>query len=130
MVVWLTRYVMRLNTSKLKLFFVAIVASCFLFLHVYFFSPILISLFMTIFFSINIIIIAFGFNGVGLFFITCTAFYFISFALVGGILGVHYLLNDGLIFMNHNVMLTAKNMYGDDIHLAFILICVTLIWLF
>lgn len=130
MVLWLTRYVMRLNTSKWKLFFGAIVASCFLFLQVYLFSQLLISLLMKILFSIIIIIITFGYKGVGSFFRTWTAFYFISFALGGGILGVHYLLNDGLIYMNHKVMLTAKNMYGDDIHLAFILICFPLIWLF
>ena len=130
MVLLLTRYVMRLNTSNWKIVFGATIASCFLFLQVYLSSQLLLSLFMKVILSIIIIIITFGYKGGGSFFKTWTAFYFISFALGGGILGVHYLLNDGLSYTNHKVMLTAKNMYGDDVHIAFILICFPLIWLF
>src|SRR5699024_3835879 len=127
MVLWLTRYVMRLNTSKWKLFFGAIVASCFLFLQVYLFSQLLISLLMKILFSIIIIIITFGYKGVGSFFRTWTAFYFISFALGGGILGVHYLLNDGLIFMNYKVMLTANKLYYGCVHNILVLMDIYLV---
>lgn len=131
MILLLTGYVMRLTTSKWKIIFGATAASCLLFLQVYLFEQLLFSLLMKIMFSIIIIIITFGYRGVGSFLRTWTAFYFITFALGGGILGVHYLLEDGMLsYTNHKLMLTAKNMYGDEVHIALILIGFPLIWLF
>src|SRR5699024_12368378 len=122
MVLLLTRYVMRLNTSNWKIVFGATIASCFLFLQVYLSSQLLLSLFMKVILSIIIIKITFGYKGGGSFFKTCTAFYFISFALGGGILGVYYLLNDVLSYTNHKVMFTVKTRLGDAVHIEYIVI--------
>lgn len=130
MILLLTRYLVRSNTSKKRILFSTLIASFIIFFQGHLSNSLLFSLSIKILYSMVIILVAFGYGGIISFIKKWTLFYFISFSIGGAILGVHYLLEDVLIYGNHQMMLTAENIYGEEIHLSFILVAFPIFWYF
>lgn len=130
MILLLTRYFIRSNSSKKRIILATFVASFFVLFQAYLSTGILSSLLIKLLYSIMIIIVAFGYDGVIPFIKKWTLFYFVSFSIGGAILGLHYLVEDVFIYGKQQMMLTAENIYGEEVHLTFILIAFPVFWYF
>lgn len=83
-----------------------------------------------ILYSIGIILITFGFKGIQSLFKTVGVFYFTSFSIGGGMFGLHFLFEDMFTYENSRLLLTTHNIYGDEFHLMFIVICFPILYFF
>src|SRR5690625_324073 len=130
MILLLTNYMIRSNTSKKRLLFGSIIATLLVPLQLLYPNFLVNSLWGKISYSVGIMLFTFGWRGILALCKTVGVFYFISFAIGGGMLGFHYLLEDVFTYSKSSLFLTAQNIYGDDIHLPFVVISFPLLWLF
>ena len=130
MILILTNYMIRSHTSKVRLLLGSVLATLLVPLELFYPETMITSLYGKILYSIGIILFTFGWRGILALCKTVSIFYFISFAIGGGMLGVHFLLDDMFTYSNSSLFLTTQNIYGDDIHLLFILITFPIFWLF
>lgn len=130
MILYLTSYVLRISITKKKLFLGTIFATSIVPLQLYVSSVFLHSMIGKLTYSLIIILIAFGWKGIVTFCKSVSVFYFTSFAIGGGMLGLHYLFYDLFSFQHQVLLLTTTNLHGQEIHLSFIVISFPLIWYF
>lgn len=79
-----------------------------------------------ILFSIGMILVSFGFIKGILFIKTLLVFYFSTFMVGGGIVGLHYLFQSSVMYTN-GVLITMSNGFGDPISWIFVCVCLPVI---
>jgi stage II sporulation protein GA (sporulation sigma-E factor processing peptidase) len=82
-----------------------------------------------IIFSMMMVWIAFGFYRFSYYFQSLLTFYFVTFMIGGGMIGVHYLLQVEMSYLD-GVLMTNTNGFGHPISWLFVLIGFPLLWIF
>lgn len=80
-------------------------------------------------FSVMMVWIAFGFYRFSYYFQSLLTFYFVTFMVGGGMIGVHYLLQVEMSYLD-GVLMTNTNGFGHPISWLFVLIGFPLLWIF
>lgn len=116
----LTAYLLKRKWKWFRIFLGALLGSSLVFFAIYgiFIQPI-----YKIILSIGIIITTFGFVQLKLFVKTLFFFYLSTFAVGGGIIGLHYLLQSNISYVN-GISTTVSNGYGDPISWGFVIIMI------
>jgi|SRR5690625_1957418 len=127
MILLLTHYLIRSVRSKKRIILGSVFATLFVPLQMY---GLITSGWVKIVYSIGIILVTFGWQGILTFCKTIGVFYFISFSIGGGMFGFHYLLSDLFAYSDQRLFLTAHNIYGDEVNLMFLFISFPIVWLF
>ncbi|WP_281252773.1 sigma-E processing peptidase SpoIIGA [Halobacillus hunanensis] len=129
MILYLTQGLTRAKTTNKRLAVAALFASCIVPITVYMPHIWLTSALGKLFFSLFIIYMAFSFKSIQSFFIQWLTFYFVTFAIGGALLGIHFFLNSRIEFDGSNII-TFSSGYGDPV--SWVLVCVgfPLSWLF
>lgn len=130
MILYLTSYLLRSNVTKWSLCIGTLLATALVPLQLYFSAFLFHHIVGKLLFSIFIVFVVFGWKGMMFFLKSISTFYFTSFTIGGGMLGVHYLFQDLFSLTHHPLLLTTKNMHGQDIHLLFVVIMFPLLWFF
>lgn len=121
----LTRHV----TSRWRLLFGAFIATLIVPATIYYPNSFFTTVSGKIIFSIVIIISSFKIATSKQFIKLFFSFYFISFSLGGGLIAIHFLLNESF-FMNSQGILTYETGFGGLINWLFVLLSFPLVWLF
>ncbi|MDC3416472.1 sigma-E processing peptidase SpoIIGA [Aquibacillus salsiterrae] len=129
MILMLTQYITKANTSRLKLLFGAFIASVIVPITLFFPNSLLTAPMGKIIYSLFIILCTFGYENTRQFLKKLLFFYFISFVLGGGLIALHFLLNKQM-YTNGSGVLTYQTGYGDQISWLFIGFGFPLIWYF
>src|SRR5690625_5006756 len=132
MLLSLTKYLARVHTTKNRLLFGTMIATALVPIIIYFPNSFLNTMIGKGMYSIIIILCTFGWKGIQQVIKNVFVFYFISFAVGGGLFGLHYLVQGAFTHQtnNNNFLLYVKNVYGDEMSLLIIVIGFPLIWLF
>lgn len=130
MILMLTRYFVRSNRSKKRIIYGSIVASLLVVIEMYLPLSSMFNFVSKIMYSIIIVIITLGWNGIMSLCKHIGVFYFTSFSIGGGMFGFHYLLKDMFTYHAESPFLTVRNIYGEDIQLMFVVVSFPLIWFF
>lgn len=130
MILMLTRYFIRSNRSRKRIVYGAIIASLLVVIEMYLPLTVRFGLISKVMYSILVIMITFGWNGIPTLCKHVGVFYFTSFSIGGGMFGFHYLLKDMFTYHAGSPFLTVRNIYGEDIQLMFVVISFPLIWFF
>lgn len=80
-------------------------------------------------FSIIIVLSAFGFRNIRLFLRQILLFYFVTFAMGGGLFGLYYFLNQQILVSN-GVIVTYQTGFGDGVSWLFVCIGFPIVWIF
>lgn len=129
MLLMLVQILARNATRKVRLFFGAFIASCIVPLTIFYPNSFLDHFVGKMFYSLLIIFSTFGFKNLYRFIKLTLLFYFVSFAIGGGLMAIHFFLQrpitvtlDGVITFNQG--------YGDPVSWLFVIIGFPIIWLF
>lgn len=125
----LTSLFVKRESQLRRLIFGAFIASLIVPLTIIFPNYPFSTFFGKIIYSLFIVLCAFPFKSLSSFLHTLFSFYFISFIVGGGLIGVHYLINNPISMIN-NSLVTFNKGYGDPISWLFVLICFPFIALF
>lgn len=125
----LTQYVAKDNTRFLRIVFGAFIASLLVPVTLYYPNTFFTTVIGKLLYSILIILCAFRVKAFAHFGKLILLFYFMSFAIGGGLIGLHFMLNNPVI-MNPNGILSFHSGYGDPVSWLFILIGFPIIWIF
>lgn len=79
--------------------------------------------------SCAMVVLAFGFHRFRTFFSTLCTFYFVSFAIGGGMLGAYYFFQSNVIFQDQ-VILTNSTGFGSPVGWMFVIIGFPIVWYF
>ncbi|WP_233879129.1 sigma-E processing peptidase SpoIIGA [Virgibacillus halodenitrificans] len=129
MLLMLTQLLARHSTRKIRIFFGAFVASLLVPISLYFPDSFIISVPGKLIYSFLIIICTFGIGSLNRLAKLVSLFYFITFTIGGGLLGIHFLFKNP-IGVSANGILTFNSGYGDPISWLFVVIGFPVIWLF
>ena len=121
MLLMLTKAVIRDQTKNTRLLFGAFVASLLVPISIYFPDSFFTSLIGKFLYSILIVLTAFRFHSVYQMGKLFVLFYFISFAVGGGLIGLHY-LTQSTFQLSTNGILTFNGGYGDPVSWLFVII--------
>lgn len=125
----LTAIVLKRKMNKLRMIIAALVGSSIVILM---FSPLA---FMAthpigkMLISIVMALTAFGFKRFSYFFQGLLTFYFVTFLVGGGMIGVHYFLQEEMTYLD-GILMTNSNGFGHPISWLFVLIGFPSLWLF
>lgn len=117
----ITQSLMRDNTKKIRIVIGAFVASFIVPITLYYPHSVLTTWYGKLGYSLVIILCTFKFSSVYRLLKIWVVFYFISFAIGGGLIGVHYLLHSPMI-PTANGLVTFNQGYGDPISWLFVII--------
>ncbi|HEX6594848.1 MAG TPA: sigma-E processing peptidase SpoIIGA [Bacillota bacterium] len=129
MLLLLTQALAREKTRKTKLIFGAVVASLLVPITIYYPHSFLTSVWGKLLYSVFIIMCAFRFSSIQRTIKLLFLFYFISFAIGGGLIATHFLLAQPIDASQGSVFTFHKG-YGDPISWSFVIIGFPLAWLF
>ncbi|MGM8364216.1 sigma-E processing peptidase SpoIIGA [Virgibacillus sp. W0181] len=129
MLLMLTQALAKDNTKKIRIIIGSFIASLLVPISIYFPGTFFTTFFGKIVYSVIIILSAFQFISVNKVLKLLFLFYFTSFAIGGGLIGVHFLLQD-TYQLSENGFLTFQGGYGDPISWMFVIIGFPFIWLF
>lgn len=129
MLLMLTGAIIKIRIHKRRLLFGAFIASLIVPVTFYFPDFFLTSLYGKVGFSIIIILSTFGWNSLARVLKLLVTFYFVSFAIGGGLIATHYMLQSS-VDISSTAILTVNQGYGDPISWIFILIGFPASWLF
>ncbi|WP_179298819.1 sigma-E processing peptidase SpoIIGA [Evansella halocellulosilytica] len=121
MLLLLTAIVLKRDLRKFRLILGAFFASFYV---IFLFTPfqeVAVNPFAKGFYSILIVLITFGFHRFRLFIQAWLMFYFVNFAVGGGLLGLHYFIQADMDFI-HGTFATQTSGFGSPISWAFVLI--------
>jgi stage II sporulation protein GA (sporulation sigma-E factor processing peptidase) len=125
----LTAIILKRKVKKIRLLLSALIGSSIvLFLLTPYFSVVSHPL-IKLLFSIVMILVAFGFKRFRYFFQSLLTFYFATFLLGGGMLGVHYFMSSDIELIN-GVVATKSSGLGSPISWTFVLIGFPILWYF
>lgn len=127
--IFLTKAILLDHTKTIRNIFGALVASFIVPLSLYHPNSFFTTVLGKFLYSVLIILSAFKFLGVYRFLKTLMVFYFLSFAIGGGLFAIHFMFQqpfamtaDGIITLNHG--------YGDPISWLFVVIFFPVVWIF
>ncbi|MFD1849139.1 sigma-E processing peptidase SpoIIGA [Oceanobacillus bengalensis] len=129
MLLMLTQALARDSTRKIRVVFGALVASLIVPVTLYFPDSFFTSVIGKLLFSLFIILCSFGFITIYRFFKLLLLFYFTTFAIGGGLLGLHFLFSNP-VTLSSGVFSTVNHGYGDPVSWLFVIIGFPLVWLF
>ncbi|WP_255822214.1 sigma-E processing peptidase SpoIIGA [Halobacillus shinanisalinarum] len=129
MILYLTQGLTRAKTTNKRLFAAALFASCIVPITVLMPNVWLTSAIGKLFFSLIIIYIAFSVKSIQSFLIQWLTFYFVTFAIGGGLLGIHFFLNSHIEF-DGSSMITFSSGYGDPVSWVFVCVGFPVSWVF
>lgn len=125
----LTKTLANEETKKKRLLFGAFIASLIVPISLYFPNAFFSTVIGKFFYSIIIILCTFRFKTIYRMVHLLLLFYFLTFAMGGGLLATHYLFNHPIILSNGKI-LTFQSGYGDPISWIFLMIGFPMVWLF
>lgn len=105
-----------------RLIFGTVIATLFVPLVLYFPHTLLNTLIGKALYSILIMLSAFGFQSIAIFFKRLLMFYFVSFVIGGGLFALHYLLEAPTRNNTNQLLFYVSNIYGDQISLVILFI--------
>lgn len=129
MILMLTHSFAKATNHRFRVMVGAIVASLLVPLHVLFPDALWSTPPGKLIFSVFIVLAAFGYKNIRLFARQLFLFYFISFAIGGGLFGIYYMLNDA-IHVSTGMIVTYQSGFGDGVSWLFVFIGFPLVWLF
>ena len=129
MILLLTQSITRDNSRKFRIIIGAFVASCLVPISLFLPNSIIISPVGKGIYSLIIVATAFGLKNFRQFLQRLLTFYFVSFALGGGLIALHFMLGHQMDASNNGI-LTFQTGYGDQISWIFVGIGFPIIWLF
>jgi len=129
MLLMLTQILSKDNTGRLRLAFGAFIASIIVPISLYYPDTFLTTVIGKLLFSMVIILSAFRFTTIYQSIKQLLLFYFITFTVGGGLIGIHFLLKKPII-LSSNGLLEVNNQLGDPVSWLFIMIGFPLVWLF
>src|SRR5690625_2063434 len=127
MILLLTKLLVRTDTRWYRILIGTIFASLLVPFTIFFPDTLLTKPFGKLLYSILIVLCTFGFHSFHSLGKRLFVFYFVSFAIGGGLFGIHFLLNSSLSNID---IVYPNNIYGNEISLLFLLIGFPLICLF
>ncbi|MGP4106898.1 sigma-E processing peptidase SpoIIGA [Virgibacillus sp. L01] len=129
MLLMLTQALAKDSTQKVRILLGAFIASLLVPLSIFYPNSFFTSVIGKLIYSIIIILCAFQFRSIYRMIKLLLLFYFTTFAIGGGLIGIHFLLQDP-IGLSANGILTFNSGYGDPISWLFIVIGFPLVWIF
>ncbi|RDW17920.1 sigma-E processing peptidase SpoIIGA [Oceanobacillus chungangensis] len=129
MLLLLTQALSRENSRKRSILLGAFIASLLVPITIYFPDSFITSVFGKILYSALIIFSTFGYRSIYRFFRLLLLFYFTTFAIGGGLIGLHFLIQNP-IGMSENSLLTFTSGYGDPVSWLFVVVGFPIVWLF
>lgn len=129
MLLLLTDKLAKLHTSRYRLAFGAFVASLIVPLSIYYPNSFFTSVIGKVIFSIIIILSSFGFKTIYRLVKLVTLFYLMSFAVGGGLIALHFLIQQP-ITVSETGFVTYNKGFGDPLSWLFIVVCFPLVWIF
>ncbi|MFB4167585.1 sigma-E processing peptidase SpoIIGA [Virgibacillus sp. JSM 102003] len=129
MLLMLTQALAKDSTQKVRIFFGAFIASLLVPLSIFYPNSFFTSVIGKLIYSIIIILCAFQFRSIYRMIKLLLLFYFTTFAIGGGLIGIHFLLQNP-IGISANGILTFNSGYGDPISWLFIVIGFPFVWIF
>lgn len=129
MILLLVKALTRDNSSKIRICFGAFVASLIVPISVFYPLSFFTSVIGKLIYSIFIILCTFGFKTVFKVLKLLSMFYFLTFAIGGGLLATHFFLADTVALTKSGVV-TFDDGYGTSISWIFILLGFPIVWLF
>ncbi|WP_026559440.1 sigma-E processing peptidase SpoIIGA [Bacillus sp. J37] len=125
----LTAIVLKRKTNKLRMVLAALIGSSIV---IMMFTPLA---FLAnhplgkMFISVLMVLTAFGFKRFRFFFQGLLTFYFVTFLVGGGMIGIHYFLQQEMTYLE-GVLMTNSTGFGHPISWLFVLIGFPVLWLF
>ncbi|MFG6148995.1 sigma-E processing peptidase SpoIIGA [Halobacillus sp. B23F22_1] len=129
MILFLTQGLTRAKTSRIRILTAALVASSIVPVTVLMPNSWLVTLPGKFFFSVMIILVAFSFVSIRSAFIQWLTFYFVTFAIGGTLVGVHFFLNNQ-VQINHGEIITFSTGFGDPFSWLFVSLGFPASWYF
>ncbi|WP_186577546.1 sigma-E processing peptidase SpoIIGA [Aquibacillus kalidii] len=129
MILLLTQFITRDNSRHLRVFFGAFIASILVPITLFLPETLITTPFGKGVYSLFIVLTAFGFKNLRQFLKKLLSFYFVSFALGGGLIALHFFLGQQMVASNSGI-LTFQTGYGDQISWLFVGIGFPIIWFF
>ncbi|MBU8907101.1 sigma-E processing peptidase SpoIIGA [Desertibacillus haloalkaliphilus] len=129
LLLYLTATVLKRSISKWRLLISSLFASSIVFL---LFTPLSFLFYqpwMKILFSMSIVLMAFGFKRLSYFLENLFMFYFVTFAIGGGMFAIHYFLQSDAAILN-GLVITTSTGFGSPISWLFVLIAFPCVWYF
>ncbi|MGV2619959.1 UNVERIFIED_CONTAM: sigma-E processing peptidase SpoIIGA [Halobacillus marinus] len=121
MILSLTQGVTRSKSSRLRMVTGAFVASTIVPITIYMPDSWMVSSMGKLVFSLLIIWVTFTFTSLRAFFVQWISFYFITFAIGGSMMGVHYFLASEVNVL-HGAVVTFRGGYGDPVSWLFVVL--------
>lgn len=122
----LTAFILKRKWKWYRISFGALLGSSMVFFSISNYAETMTHPIMKILFSFGIIFISFGFIKLKLFMKTLSIFYFSTFIVGGGIIGLHYLLESNISIKN-GTLITISSGFGDPISWGFVCIMLPLL---
>lgn len=129
MLLMLTKALVRDSTKIIRIVFGAFIASLIVPITVYFPDHFFNTILGKILYSLIIILCSFGFITVYRYFKLLLMFYFTTFTIGGGLVGLHFLFSNP-ITMSTSGVITFNKGYGDPISWIFVIIGFPIVWYF
>ncbi|MDL4839979.1 sigma-E processing peptidase SpoIIGA [Aquibacillus rhizosphaerae] len=129
MILLLVQMVTRDNTKGIKILLGAFIASILVPITLFLPNTLITTPFGKGIYSLFIVLSAFGYKNIRQFLKKLFTFYFISFALGGGLIALHFMLGQQ-ITASENSILTFRTGYGDQISWLFVCIGFPFVWWF
>jgi len=129
MILMLTHSLSNSQNNRWRLMIGAVVASLLVPINLYYPASMWSSPLGKGIFSIIIILTAFGFRNLRIFVRHILYFYFITFAIGGGLFGLYYVLNEQ-IQVSNGVIVTYQTGFGDGVSWLFVFIGFPIVWWF
>src|SRR5699024_3897047 len=129
LILLLVQLLARDSTSKWRVSFGALIATLLVPISIYFPHSFFTSVIGKFIYSFLIIYCAFQFLSVKHFMKLLLSFYFISFGIGGGLIAVHFMMENSFAVSSHGI-LTYSTGFGDSISWIFVLVGFPIVWLF
>ncbi|WP_077622099.1 sigma-E processing peptidase SpoIIGA [Sediminibacillus massiliensis] len=129
MILNLTQWIVRDDVRRLRIMGGAVIASLLVPLSIYFPDSFVNSLVGKGVYSLLIVWSAFGYRNFAQFKRKLLSFYFVSFALGGGLVGIHFLIGQHMV-ASESGFLTYQTGFGDQISWMFVGIGFPVVWYF
>lgn len=129
MLLMLTQALAKDQTRKIRIMFGAFIASLLVPISLYFPDTFITTFYGKFIYSLFIILSSFKFKNIYRTLKLLLLFYFTTFAVGGGLVAVHFLLQNP-VMLSAEGLITFNNGFGDPVSIIFILIGFPLIWLF
>lgn len=129
MILMLTQTFSKSQNHRVRVMVGAIVASLLVPLNLFYPASLWTTPIGKLIFSFIIVLTAFGFKNFRLFLRHILLFYFVSFAIGGGLFGLYYFLNEQIQVTN-GVVITYQSGFGDGVSWLFVIVGFPIVWWF